>query len=88
MKQSVCKALRSLHGQHVLRILHVTKGDYELTWDPNDSGSVALAEKEFDTAKEQGLRGFESGADGALAGVQEFNPQADVVVMAPQINGG
>lgn len=88
MKQSVCKALVALHGQHVLRILHVTEGDYELTWDPNDSGSVAVAEKEFKEAKAHGLRGFESGADGALAGVQEFNPQADVVVMAPQINGG
>jgi len=88
MKQSVCKALVALHGQHVLRILHVTKGDYELTWDPSDTGSVAVAEKEFDDAKSQGLRGFESGADGELAGVKEFNPQADVVVMAPQINGG
>ena len=86
-RKSIVAALGGEEGQHTLRILSLDEGDYELNWTPGDTGGVALAEREFDTAVKRGMQGYQS-----KAGVDEltktFDPEADTIVVAPRVNGG
>ena len=87
MKTSIVSALRGNRGKHILIILSPRKGDWSMEWDPNDSGSVAVAEKEFGSAIKSGRAGYKTKGDVATV-TREFDPLADVIVAAPMINGG
>ena len=75
--------------KHTMSILSVALGDQEFSWDPDDAGSVAVAEREFDIARKNGMTGVSVGADGQGSEViSKFDPEADAIVVAPQIIGG
>lgn len=75
--------------KHTMSILTIDDGDREVTWNPDDSGSVAIAEKEFSVARANGLTGVSVGEDGQGSEViRTFEPDAHAIVMAPQIIGG
>ena len=86
-RKSIVTALAVEEGKHVMRILDIKKGDYEITWSPDDSGSVAVAEREFEGAKSRGLDAYQS-KEGVDTLAARFDPEADAVVLAPRINGG
>ena len=50
--------------KHTMSILTVDDGDREVTWNPDDSGSVAIAEAEFSVARANGMTGVSVGEDG------------------------
>ncbi len=72
-----------------MSILSQSLGDREVTWNPEDEGSVAVAEKEFDKAVSTGMFGMSVGPDGVGAEqITKFDPTAEAIVVAPQIQGG
>lgn len=72
-----------------LCVLSVGHGHEEFTWDPSDSGSVALAEREFNSAKGKGMTGVHIDENGVGEAISDFDPQThERVVMTPQIQGG
>ena len=85
-RRSIVSAL-GRSGTHTLRILSLDHGDEEFSWDPSNSRSVAVAEREFNVAVKKGMQGYQSKGD-----VDEltatFDPQADTIVVAPRVNGG
>lgn len=75
--------------RHTLSILTVEDGHREVTWDPNDEGSVALATREFNSAKADGRVAVDVGENGQGAEViSEFDPSARTIVMHPPLKGG
>ncbi len=85
-RKSIVAALKSESGKHVLRVLTVKDGDYSVEWDPSDSGSVAVAEREFKKAVKNRDAYMSKGGVDTLT--REFDPQAEAIVVAPRINGG
>ena len=76
-------------AKHTMSILSVQLGDREFTWDPDNGGGVAIAEREFDLARKNGMTGISVGADGQGSEViTKFDPELDAIVVAPQIIGG
>lgn len=75
-------------GKNVLRIIDRAHGDLTVTWDPKDSASVTRARGEFQKATSRGMAGFvmDGGAKNRLT--REFDPSAEVTVMAPALVGG
>lgn len=74
---------------HTLSILTVADGHREVSWDPDDGGSVAVAEKEFDDALAAGGAGVSVGRDGqGSEATSAFDPNAEALVVHPQITGG
>jgi hypothetical protein len=86
-RRSIVSALRGETDKHILRILDVKAGDLTFEWEPDDGGGVALAEREFDAAKEKGLDAYATTGEASTI-IKEFDPEADTIVMAPRINGG
>ncbi len=74
---------------YTLSILTVADGHNEMTWDPDDAGSVAVAERKFDEAIIDGGAGVSVGSDGqGSEAIGDFDPNADAIVVHPQIQGG
>ena len=74
---------------YTMSILSKELGDREITWNPEDGGSVAVAEREFDNALGNGMFGMSVGAEGVGSEViTKFEPTAEAIVVAPQIQGG
>ena len=86
-RRSVVSALRGETDKHILRILDIEAGDYEFEWTPDDSGAVAVAEREFDDAMEKGMAGYQT-KDEVDTLTKTFDPEAQTIVVAPRINGG
>ncbi len=75
--------------KNTLCILTKEDGHEEFTWDPDDAGSVAVAEREFAAAKGQGMTGVHIDENGVGEAITTFDPDThERVVMTPQIQGG
>ncbi len=75
--------------KHTLCVLSKEHGHEEFSWDPSDSGSVAIAEREFAAAKGQGMTGIHIDENGVGEAISTFDPDThERVVMTPQIQGG
>ena len=59
------------------------RGDDPIVWDPKDPESVAKAKKEFDDLRAKGYSAFYE-----KKRMDEFDPAAGKVVMAPPMSGG
>ncbi len=65
------------------------EGDRRVSWDTEDSGSVAVAEREFDTLKGAGYSPIAIGESGEGLGVVErFDKEQERVVFVAPIVGG
>ena len=74
---------------YTMSILSTELGDREFTWNPEDEGSVAVAEREFSKARENGMFAMSVGVEGVGSElITEFDPTAEAIVVAPQIQGG
>jgi hypothetical protein len=78
-----------LPTQGMLRCIDDT-GDTKVIWDRNSPDEVAAAQETFRRLKKKGYLAYEvTGKDGAKgAVVDEFNPDAERLILAPRMVGG
>lgn len=75
-------------GKSMLVILS-DEGDTKLEWDPHDEVSTSIARSAFEKAKKArhvAYRITREGTKGAVA--DEFDPNAQKYILAPQMVGG
>ena len=66
-----------------------TAGDTKLVWDSEQNDEVENARRTFDNLKAKGFAAFAVGAEGKKAEqVRKFDPNAEKLIMVPQIQGG
>lgn len=64
-------------------------GHTELAYEPDETATVDQARQEFMKKLEQGYLAYTVGPDGkADTAIREFDPQAQRIVMTPQLVGG
>ena len=64
-------------------------GDTKVIWDPENEDEVAAAETQFDTLKEKGFKAFYVNKKGeAGKEMEQFDSNAEKIIMVPQIRGG
>ncbi len=64
-------------------------GDIKLIWDSDNDDEVDLARKQFKEAKKKGYAAFSVNKKGDKGEViQEFDPNAEKIIMAPPLAGG
>lgn len=81
----------------ILRVLS-RRGDDRVTWstadtddtavDPEVSAAVREAERIFREQKERGATAFRIGEGEPPVRIDEFDPQAEQIVMVPRVVGG
>lgn len=66
------------------------KGDVEVRWDPSNPDDVESARQAFRALKGKGFTAFRVQADRRSKGelIHEFDPNAEKIIMVPQIIGG
>jgi hypothetical protein len=72
-----------------MKLIHVLNrtGDSETPWDVNDAASVKAAEEIFNTFLNSGFVPVKS-INGKLEQTKTFDPDADSIIMHPQLIGG
>lgn len=75
-------------GKHVLAILDKT-GDTKIIWDPDDENEVANARRTFEDLKAKGFSAYSVNRRGNKdAVVNEFDPDAEKLILTPALVGG
>ena len=82
------KRIEGIEANHVLCVLDRTAGHKEFTWEPDDEAAVAVAEREFQHARERGMTAFEFNASMDGTTTKSFNPEAEAIIMASPLSGG
>jgi len=81
--------LKETVSDHLMQIMDIDAGHNEISWDPEDPDSVAIAKQAFDKAKAKGMLIYKTtkkGEQGAL--MKEFDPEAERIRMSPMVKGG
>jgi len=66
-----------------------SEGDVKITWDAGVEEEVKIARKTFDKMKAKSYIAFKVKKDGSQGKViDEFDPDAEKIIMAPQMSGG
>lgn len=64
-------------------------GDTRFMWDKDKPEEVAAAKAQFDTLKRKNYLAYTVNADGSQGEViREFDPEAQAIIMSPQLVGG
>lgn len=64
-------------------------GDTKTIWNKNNADEVAAAKATFNSLKKKGYYGYRVNRDGNKAEVMnEFDPEAEKVIMSPALAGG
>lgn len=64
-------------------------GDIKLIWDSDKEDEVELARQQFKAAKKKGYAAFSVNKKGDKGEViYDFDPNAERIIMAPQLQGG
>jgi len=74
-----------------MSILTFADGHRDVTWSPDDEGSVAVAEREFANAVGNGMSAFSVGEEAGVGTeqIKSFDPEThERVVLIPQTQGG
>ena len=72
----------------VLAVMDHT-GDTKIMWDADNEAEVEVAKKTFDSLRKKGYSAFKTNKKGeAGERITEFDPQAERLIMAPQLQGG
>lgn len=65
------------------------EGDLRTTWDSDNAEEVRAARDQFDTLKKKGYLAFKVKRDGEKGDlIQEFDPEAEKIIMSPPVRGG
>jgi hypothetical protein len=76
---------RAVGAMHILN----ETGHTEVAWDPLDSGSVAVAEREFDKLSTKGFSAFVRPVpDEEMFRIDSFVPSADEILWVKPLVGG
>lgn len=64
-------------------------GDLKTTWNSDSPEEVRAARDQFDLLKKKGYLAFKvkKGGDKGDA-IQEFDPEAEMIIMSPPVRGG
>lgn len=74
---------------HEIAVMDPHKGDGRITWDQDQEGSVAVAEREFNELTERGFSSVAIGPNGESQGVMDrFDPEVEQAVMIGPAQGG
>jgi hypothetical protein len=66
-----------------------TSGDTKIVWDSEQDDEVENARRTFNDLKRKGYAAFDVGAKGQKGErIQEFDPDAEKLIMVPAIAGG
>lgn len=64
-------------------------GDTKIMWNPRDKDEVKVAKASFDTLTGKGFRAFKVNSKGEPADrIEEFDKNAEKIIMVPQMAGG
>lgn len=78
----------SIHEKSTLSVLDGT-GDSKFMWDADNEDEVIAAGNQFDELKRKGYLAYSVDKDGNKAEViHEFDPDAEKIIMSPQLVGG
>ena len=66
------------------------KGDTKVSWDPSNTGEVALAKKVFDEGKAKGFAAYKTKGGEWRKGeqIKTFDPEAERIILIPPMAGG
>lgn len=69
--------------------LVVTGGDTKVMWNPRDRDEAEAAEATFDSLREQRFNAYRVNEDGDQGEIiEEFDPEAGKLILAPPMAGG
>lgn len=75
-------------SRHEMQLMDRT-GHTSITWDPGVESEIATARAAFDDARSRGMQAFHIGKGGRQGErMQTFDPQAEKMVLVPQLQGG
>jgi hypothetical protein len=64
-------------------------GDTKILWDRNNADEVAAARAQFDALRRKSFLAFSVRRNGERGEqINEFDPEAEKIILAPQIRGG
>jgi hypothetical protein len=76
-------------GCGMMHELHAVAGDYRATWDRSKPEEVALARQAYDELARQGYRAYAESKRGKRRELlTRFDPDAERIVLIPQLAGG
>ncbi len=71
-----------------LRVMGM-EGDSKFMWDPEKEEEVKAAKEQFNNLKKKGYVAFNVKKDGEKGSViEDFDPDAGKIIMAPKMKGG
>lgn len=75
--------------KHEMAVMDHT-GDTKVIWDPDNADEVAAARAQFEALRKKGFAAFRvRGKDGEKgAQITAFDPQAEKLILVPQMVGG
>lgn len=71
-----------------LEIMSAQTGHDEKAWDKSDPVSVKEAQARFNELTKRGYFAARQEADGSHTQLREFDPEAETIVLRPQLIGG
>ena len=82
-------AAEATEHAHVMAVMDPKEGDLKTIWDPDKPEEVEVARCTFEKMKKKGMTGYRVKRDGSKAEVMnDFDPEAEAVIMAPALRGG
>lgn len=73
----------------VLEVMTREEGDLQVTWDTDNEQETRVARDTFERMQGKGYSAFRTSQSGARGEqIREFDPDAENIVMAPQMVGG
>lgn len=76
-------------NERTLSIMDMDGGDFKITWDPDESDQVDMAQAAFEKAKKKGMAAYKVKKDGKKGElIRRFDAEAEAIIMAPALVGG
>ena len=72
-----------------LRVMSPSHGDLKVTWDPDNEDETEAARAQFRDMKAKGFSAFRVDKEGKpTTRISVFDPEAQAIIMTPQLKGG
>ncbi len=76
-------------GRCSMHVMTPQHGDFRMTWDPDKPDEVAAAKEQFEKFRKKGYWAYKVNRLGNKGEVvTSFDPEAEKLIMAPQVSGG
>jgi len=75
--------------QKFFEVMDRRAGDYKIIWDRTKTDETEMARDTFNKLKKKGYMAYSVGGDGEKdKKIDEFDPQAERIIMVPPVQGG